>query len=356
MRYEISTKPVFCVMFAAVLFAGCSGNESLPVSSPSTDTNNQAGLARTMTVSGVLTPFANWIRPDAASKARLLYVSDTFDNVVQIYQYPIQGTKSKPVGTLTGFNEPQGLCTDAKSHVYVVNTQDSDVLEYAYGGSKPIATFKTKGYYPVDCSVSPTSGAIAISSILNTASGGQIPGAVTVCLKQNSCTNYVGPDVCGVGCIQQPEFVSYAANGDLYVDSFYGSSAVFAIGYLPHGTTTWQVVTVSGTRVAFPGDLKWDGRYLNIGDQGYVVGGDAVHRCIPNGAKLTCIRTIIFKGATDVVQYVIDQQDKSLIGASYGNGRVDAWSYPSGKLLPEQSLTIEGKNPAPVGVAIVQHP
>ena len=92
-----------------------------------------------------------WIAPDAKKKD-LLYISDRGTNDVYVYSYP----RGKLNGTLTGFNDPDGECVDKTGDVFITNFLSSNIIEYAHGGTSPIATLSDPGYYPADCSVDPT--------------------------------------------------------------------------------------------------------------------------------------------------------------------------------------------------------
>jgi hypothetical protein len=105
----------------------------------------------------------SWIAP-GAKKSNLLYVSDDGTNDVDIYSYP-KGTLQ---GTLTGFSFPEGECTDKKGDVFVTNDDAENVLEYAHGGTTPIATLSDTGYYPVGCSVDKITGDLAVTNTYNT--------------------------------------------------------------------------------------------------------------------------------------------------------------------------------------------
>ena len=61
----------------------------------------------------------------------LLYVSDVGTFTVHVYTYPAL----KAAGTLTGFDEPQGLCADSAGNVWVTNTNVYEMREYAHGGT-----------------------------------------------------------------------------------------------------------------------------------------------------------------------------------------------------------------------------
>ena len=65
---------------------------------------------------------------------------------------------------MTGFNDASGACSDANGNVWITNAfQDSyaggTLVEYAHGGTAPIATLEDQGYFvPVACSVDPRTG------------------------------------------------------------------------------------------------------------------------------------------------------------------------------------------------------
>ncbi len=101
--------------------------------------------------------------PDAKSGA-LLYVSDWNANVVDVYSYP----GLKRVGQLTDdMLNPDGLCTDAKGDIFVVNNTPNadDVLEFAHGDTTPIQTLGNPGQVGVGCSVDPVTGNLAVTNV-----------------------------------------------------------------------------------------------------------------------------------------------------------------------------------------------
>ena len=93
---------------AAALLAGCAGGSlhSLPPASAS------SSAARS------LAPGTSWIDP-SAKKGALLYASDSAADVVKVFSYP----RGKLVGTLTGFQTPQGMCVDKAGNVFITILQ-----------------------------------------------------------------------------------------------------------------------------------------------------------------------------------------------------------------------------------------
>jgi hypothetical protein len=77
----------------------------------------------------------SWMEASAKS-GQLLYISDYTASNVTVYRYPAGAL----VGTLTGFDAPQGECVDSSGNVWITNSGTSQLFEYAHGGTSPIAT------------------------------------------------------------------------------------------------------------------------------------------------------------------------------------------------------------------------
>lgn len=93
--------------------------------------------------------------PEAAGED-LLYVT-AYSNVL-VFSYPA----GKLVGTLKGFYSAAGECVDSSGNVFISNWRPRGVYEYAHGGTKRIAFLKTTKVGPLACSISPTTGDLAI--------------------------------------------------------------------------------------------------------------------------------------------------------------------------------------------------
>src|SRR6202042_651602 len=105
----------------------------------------------------------SWMKP-GTSGGDLVYIS-SYANAVYVYSYPA----GPLVGTLTGFNNPIGLCSDAKGNVWVTNASGGNIVEYAHGGTSPIATLQDSGQTPEDCAVDPTTGNLAVADLYSNA-------------------------------------------------------------------------------------------------------------------------------------------------------------------------------------------
>ena len=146
----------------AALLAGCGGPQSLLAAT---------GAAQNSAAAQKAVRHPSWMEPGLASK-ELLYVSDNGGNVY-VFSYPA----GKLVGTLTDARSPSGLCSDKAGHVFVPDVNNEDVLEYAHGGKKPIATINDFGFYPESCAIDPTTQNLAVTNYVKPPSLG--PGSVS---------------------------------------------------------------------------------------------------------------------------------------------------------------------------------
>jgi hypothetical protein len=131
-----------CAAFA--LLAGCGGSapqlnptEPLLRSGPPLVSSDRAASARHHESR------ASWMAA-GAKRMSLLYVTDANNGTVSVFSYP-KGTLE---GTLTGFEEPYGECTNKAGDVWIVDDETATIAEYAHGGTSPIATLSDSGYYP----------------------------------------------------------------------------------------------------------------------------------------------------------------------------------------------------------------
>ena len=120
MRRPPSVPWVAGVMVVAVAVAGCGGG------SQTQPTANAQSLPRRG---------ASWMAPGLA-KRDLLYLSDDGDGNVYVYSFPAAMLQ----GTLTGLSFPTGGMRDEAGDVWIVEEGTNDIVEYAHGGSIPIAT------------------------------------------------------------------------------------------------------------------------------------------------------------------------------------------------------------------------
>lgn len=203
---------------------------------------------------------------DAASGA-LLYLSDDGTYDVYVYSWP----QLNLVGTLTGFNGPSGECAGAGGNIWIVNTYASQLIEYAHGGTTPIATLNDAGQYPLSCAVNKKNGALAAGNIESTSGGA---GSITVYPHASGDgTNYPDANV-------YVHAVGYD-HGTLFVDGGSGSG-YFSLQSFEQGA--FAPITVSGGTVGFAGGIQDADGSLTIGDQLATSGSPVIYQMSKSGA------------------------------------------------------------------------
>jgi len=248
-----------------------------------------------------------WSAPDA-NRATLLYVSDANNGTVSVFSYP-QGDL---VGTLTGFEEPYGLCSDKAGNVWIVDDETSTITEYAHGGTSPKATLGDSGEYPAGCSVDPTTGNLAVTNY-ETVNRGQ--GSVSIYHRaKGTPTQYVDAS------ISRGWFCSYDDKGDLFFDGDANGSSGFQLAELPHGGVTFTNIGIDQT-ITVPGGVQWDGKYVVVTDQT----ANAMYQYAVTGTKATLKGTITLMGSGDCAQTWIG---KGAVFCADNGGEV--FQYPAG--------------------------
>jgi hypothetical protein len=299
----------------AALLAGCAGNS---LQTPPT----ASSAARTLTAG------ASWMNPDANTGA-LLYASDSAANVVKVFSYP----RGKLVGTLTGFQTPQGLCVDRAGNVFITNSGLAEILEYAHGGTTPIATLADPNEHPIGCAVSPSNGDLAATNIFDNS---YTNGSLSVYRRaRGTPKKYTDPQMIA------DYFCGYDASGNLFVDGTKPGTFGFVFAELPKGGKSLQNVTLNQA-IGGPGGVQWDGKYVAIADQEAPV----IYQFTVAGSVGTKAGQTQTQGSSDVVQFFIE--GKTVVGPNATSGQVMYWPYPAGGV---QTKIISGFQ-VPIGTAI----
>lgn len=258
---------------------------------------------------------ASWMK--GSTSGELLYVSDIGAESVDVFSYPAK----KLVGTLTGFVEPNGLCADKKGNVFVADSFDARIVEYAHGGTSSIATLGTGGI-PIDCAVDPGSGDLAVTFYTNAKNSGSFS------IYKNATgfgTSYAG--------LYRTFFCTYDGSGNLFLDGFNTGGNV-ALGELAKGASSMLAINPQGFDPGWAGGLQWDGKNLALGDQiadkyspskSY---RNAVYKISISGQVAPLIKTVPLLGGQDIIQFWLDGQ--TIIGPDASRGDVANYKYPKG--------------------------
>jgi hypothetical protein len=349
------------VTAAAALLAACSGGGS-PSSAmaPATGVNSSSvgsvGQVRSLKERITLTARVSkplhrdhrksWVSPDAHGKPRLLFISDDGTNDINIYTMPAMVLK----GQLTGFDEPQGMCTDKSGNIWVTNTGTNQVMQLSRTGSL-LKTLSDPTGFPVGCAVNRANGDLAVTNIIGNPSGN---GNVVVYADATGTpTQYSNPSV------TEYFFPAYDNNGNLFVDG--AGASGYALTELPGGSSTLSIVTISGGTLFFPGGVNWNtaNSSLVLGDQ----------EC--NGAFASCQYSATVSGGVATITGVTDLLDLSgqpagdvdqatiapqgrymaggIISSDSNPSSVDRWAFPAGGVPTNFNDTTVSE---PIGAAI----
>lgn len=271
------------------------------------------------------------LHSQSGSASTLLYVVDSGADKVDVFSYP-DGTLLQ---TLTGFQTPLHACSDLSGNVFVTNAAGAQITEYAHGGYAPIATLLDRGQVPVDCSVDPVTGDLAVT---NYGQRGTHAGSVSVYAASKG-----KPKKRRAAGVIAYLFCTYDGRGDLFVTGLdYKYNLVFL--ELPKGKSAFVQVALK-QRMSGWGGVQWDGKDVTIGD-----GAATVYRFSVNGRVAKRVGMVHLDGAVNVAAYWLS--GGYLIGPdgpNGGNHDVGIWRYPHGG---NAVTTLQGNFENPSGATL----
>jgi hypothetical protein len=299
MRLRTST-PLLAMCLGAAIAAGatgCEGPQARAAFSVAPDVASAAAKAR----SGLR---AN----NNATSGDLLYVSDYQANTVRVFSYP---TAAK-VGTLSGFENPAGLCVDKAGDIFVTNSGVQDIVEFSHGGWTPIAVISDSRFIPFGCSVDVNSGDLAVTGYESVS---HFDGSVAV------YKNAAGmPTLYEYRGVSEYFFCAYDDNGDLFADGLDSASGDSLLLELPKGGHKLRRVLFKHPR-AFEDGIQWDGGDLVIGNAA------SVYDVRVSGKTGRVIHSTELRGTKNVAQFWL--QDRTIIAPDGTKGIVKFWKFPS---------------------------
>ena len=285
------------VLVAAFIFEGCGG------------TLARSGTSGSMSPAAAQSSMAN-----AALGGDLLYVSEKYSNVTNVYTYP----RGQLVASLTypGGNSTGGLCSDKKGDVFI--TTAYAIYEYQHGNATPVATI---GGTADGCSVDPITGDLAAA----------IPSGAIAVYRPGPQYQWHLPRVFNISGLR---YDGYDTKGNLFVDGSASSAPPF-FKELPRGGSKFENVTLNKL-FAKPGNIEWDGHYLAVGDGLNLL----IRRFAISGTRGTLMGLLHLAGPSQGEQFWI--HDGTTIAPAYSHGWIAGfWNYPRGgfayKAIPETS-------------------
>jgi hypothetical protein len=215
----------------------------------------------------------------------------------------------KLVGTLSGVEYPIGVCSDSSGNVFVTAYYTQDVVEYAHGGTTPIARLPDFGYHPRGCAVDPMTGNLAVA---NTAGMDGSSGNVAI------YTGATGkPVYYAVPGVTDYSWCAYDGRGNLFVN---GSALV----ELRAGSQSLEAIPLA---VGGQG-VQWDGKDLAMIDPS----SKALYRISVTGSSGSVVRTMHFRGLIFEIgsDFVLDDGKAIVPFASNRDNLVKLgfWKYP----------------------------
>jgi hypothetical protein len=271
----------------------------------------------------------SWMSAQAQRSVHLFFQADYGSDDVYVFSLPMM----KLVGTLTGFDGPQGECSDASGNIWITNTLAKQILQYSHNGTR-LKTLNDPSGYPVGCAVDLSNNKLAVTNIFNFSGSGEVLVYANASGKPTALTN---PDQYSY------YFAGYGPSGDLYV-SGRNSKDIFMLSKCAAGGNSCSTIKLSGGTVYFPGFVQWYStrKYLAVGDQ---LCGKTNAACVYwveiSGSKATIAGVTHldnYEGGKvcDLTQGVIAAPDmKQVAGGDYEYCRYTAstsyrWAYDAG--------------------------
>ncbi len=301
---------------AAAMLASCGGSQP-PIGEPGVG-------PQTLAIATHADRGTSWMLPEAKSED-LLYVSDWLDGTVTVYSYKTQ----KLVGTLSGFSDPSGLCTDKRGDVFVTDLTSSQIVEYAHGGKESIKKLSEPGYLPEPdgCSVDETTGNLAVTNNLLDGRRGIVMIYKDATGRPTTYTDDPG--------VQFYRGCSYDDSGNLFITADQPMGLSLVLRELLRGSKNFTSIKLN-KNIAYPsggyyngGGVQWDGTYVVIEDHH----GDKLYRFMIEGQTGRLEGATNLSLARDIGQFWIE--GSQVVGANaHGgmarDGTVMFWNYPAG--------------------------
>ena len=268
----------------AALFAGCALRQIQG------DTQPPVVMPQASSVAGV----GSWTAADATKKDLLyaVYPNAVKQATIDLYSYP-QGILE---GQITGLNSPGGDCSDNEGNVYVTDVEpsNSEVVEFAHGGTHPIRTLSVpSGKNPYSCAVDPTTGDLAVTNYGNTSGDG---ASLLIYRKaKGQPKSYADPQFLNFA------YCTYDNSGNLFVDGKYPRGYELPIfGEFPRGAKSIETINLNHG-IGWISNLQWDGKYLAVG-QGVK---PYIFRFLISGTSGTLVGSTPLSDATWLEQFVL---------------------------------------------------
>lgn len=280
---------------AAAMFAGCGGSQS--------------GIAVSQ---GITQPSVR----GASSSGQLLYVVNGRNLLVFSFPQGKLVARQPDIGIL------RGACSDKDGNVFVVmlNGSADNVLEFAHGGTSPIATLTVPGRADGGCAVDPQTDNLAVT--FNTV------GSSSVAVFSGESGT---PRIYSTGSFGGFGYCGYDNKGNLFIDNDIPSGSPGSpLVEFRAGSQTFTSITLN-EKLELGGNLQWKGRYLAAG-QTNTFGHSIYHLKISRTNGHVVGATVLGSkawGETWIENGIVAAATRS----KPGGGGVILYDYPSGNLI-----------------------
>jgi hypothetical protein len=256
----VSNLRLICCIVGLATIAGCHGSNVTPAAT-------------------VFDGSGSWTRV-ASSKGPFIYGAAY--GSVNIFTY-----LGQQVGSLTGFQDASGICSDHSGDIYVLDSQRELIYEYLPGGSLPVDVLDDRPQTPSGCAVDPTTGNLAVANL-------QVQGrTATPNVLIYPPGSYQAPTAYTAPNIVSYWFCAYDPAGNLYVDGT-GDSQELELAVLRPGSSGFVAVPLSGVNNHHhkPAAVQWDGQYLAVGDRR----SEVIYRVAVSGSYAKIVQTVPIRG------------------------------------------------------------
>jgi hypothetical protein len=258
----------------------------------------------------------------------LVYVVDEFGHDVKVFDYP----SLQLVQTLTDVPYPRSVCvaTNAdNANIWVGGydvAKNSELVEYAHGGTTPIATLSDEGPQPVGCAPVKNGRLLAADS-------DEINGVPVLDLAEWNAHKPSMPPTkyTNVPNAQYLTGIARDQRGAVYISGYDADGDFILDKFQPYRFKTFSQIPIS-IPISEPGPVYAIGPKLFISDKSNDADHAVIYQINPtNGSEMA---TTTLNNSTDCESYAVakirQQGQQQLFCPNVNAGTIDIYNFPQG--------------------------